>query len=186
MRQKIAVIIADSLVWHAEDIRSFPRAIHEHPTITSFVDYRSTIPYGPLDAMYSALVTLPSLESIGLQQRMTGAESALDHPDSLTELLRLPSLRNFTPALCQATANALMEGTAITKLQFIHCSFSAGESGDMLANGLSRNTSVSSIKVVSPLDQAIVDALATSLSLNSTLRRLDLRWQHREHDYDWS
>jgi hypothetical protein len=46
----------------------------------------------------------------------------------------------------------------------------------MMANALSSNTSVSQIKVVSFLDQALFDALETALPLNSTLRRLELRW----------
>jgi hypothetical protein len=54
--------------------------------------------------------------------------------ESLTELLRVPSLRSvcfdrfsFTTVLCQATANALMEGTAVANLEFSDCSFPAEE-----------------------------------------------------------
>jgi hypothetical protein len=54
----------------------------------------------------------------------------------------------FTSALCQSTANALMEGKVITNLDFRgDCSFAAGECAVILANGLSRNTSVSYIEV---------------------------------------
>jgi hypothetical protein len=103
----------------------------------------------------------------------------LVHHESLTELLRVPSLRSvyinscsFTSALCQATANALMEGTAITNLEFLACSFSVEASTAMLTKGLSRNTSVSQLKVMSPLDQVLYSALATPLQSNSTLQEL--------------
>jgi hypothetical protein len=192
LRQKIAVNITDIVYWDAEQCRLFAQAIHGHPTITSFED-GETFPYASLDSLYSALATLPALESIGLcgGRRRTPRlddEATLAHPESLTELLRVPSLRSvafdyfdFTPALCQATANALMEGTAITKLEFINCLFTAEGGAAMLAHGLSRNTSVSDVKVMSSLDQTLFDVLATALPSNSTLKRLDLYWQ-RESD----
>jgi hypothetical protein len=87
------------------------------------------IPEESMDALYSALATLPALESLifcntGRHARPED-ESAIANHESLTELLRVPSLRSvwfdyfsFTPALCQATAHALMKGTAVTKLDF--------------------------------------------------------------------
>jgi hypothetical protein len=103
----------------------------------------------------------------------------LANPESLAELLRAPSLRSvyfrefdFTSALSQATAKALMGGTAITCLEFYDCSFSAEGSAAVVANALIRNTSVSKIKVVSAVDQVLYSALATALPLNSTLRGL--------------
>jgi hypothetical protein len=111
-------------------------------------------------------------------------------PESLTELLRVPSLRSvcfcdfhFTRALCQATANALMEGKAVTNLEFAWCSFSAEGSDAIMANGLARNTSVSHIEVVSEIEvQALFDALGAALPLNSTLRHLDLDRHRRYSD----
>jgi hypothetical protein len=202
VRQKIEVNISDVLAWNVEESRLFARAIHGHPTITSFADGLG-FPYESLDALYSALATMPALESISLSgfdlETMPEDESALAHPESLTELLRVPSLRSvcfsefdITSALCQATANALMEGTAITSLEFALCSFFAEGSASALimANGLSRNTSVTRIKVMSTLDQALYDALAMALPLNSTLRRLDLNrdltWQDGDVDHDLS
>jgi hypothetical protein len=161
VRQKIAVKIAGVFVWDVEQSRCFARAIHGHPTITSFVegDDDYYFPYESLDALYSALATLPALQSIRLSKYQPHAppddESAVAHPESLTELLRIPSLRSVyfrdfdcTPALWQATANALMEGTAITDLEFLYRSFSAGECAAMMASGLSRNTSVRHFKVL--------------------------------------
>jgi hypothetical protein len=108
-------------------------------------------------------------------------ESALANPESLTELLRVLTLRSvlfhhfsFTPALWYATANALMEGTEITKLEFDKCSFSAEESAAIMATGLSRNTSVTSIIVRCNNARAFFDALAAALPSNSTLRHLEL------------
>jgi hypothetical protein len=196
VRQKVEVKIGRFRPWDAEQSRLFARAIHGHPTITSFVDGDKNFSYESLDSLYSALATLPALELIRLcgSNELTTpvSESALAHPESLTELLRVSTLRSvsfvrfsFTPALCQATANALTDGTAITKLEFKECSFSAKGSAVMMANALGRNTSVSHIKVVSTRDQALFDALATALPSNSTLRRLDLSWEEREaDDYD--
>jgi hypothetical protein len=113
--------------------------------------------------------------------------------ESLGRLLRVASLRSvsfrcfyFTHARCQATANALMEGTAITSVEFTECSFSTGECAVMMANGLSRKTSVSHIKVASPLDQALCSALATALPSNSTLRCLILQRNDHDDDHDLS
>jgi hypothetical protein len=124
---------------------------------------------------------------------MPGDESAVALPESLTELLRVPSLRSvcfrefdFTPALCQATTNALMEGIAITSLEFDFCSISAGECAAMMASGLSKNTSLRYFKVVSSRDQWLFDVLATALPSNSTLQRLNLRWRESAYDYNLS
>jgi hypothetical protein len=143
-------------------------------------------PHEASDTLYSALATLPALESVRLSNSRNA--SALANPESLTELLRLPSLRSvafdyfcFTPALCQATANALMEGTAVTKLELRFCSFSAPECASMMANGFSRNTSVSNIKASfdEQFDPTLYIALATALPSNSTLRDLSVGLQHQ-------
>jgi hypothetical protein len=183
VRQNVSVNLYGFDVWAVGDVQALARAIRGHPTITSFVDSRGMFPYESLDALYSALATLPALESIALSNRGLHAqpedEYALAYPESLTELLRVPTLRSvhfhrfsFTRALCQATANALTEGTAFNKLVFRSCEFAAGECAAIIANGLGRNTSVTCIDVVSPLDQALYNALAMALPLNLTLRGL--------------
>jgi hypothetical protein len=139
--------------WDVEDVQAFGRAIRGHPTITSF-DSNRHFPYKCMDLLFSALVTVPSLKSIDISHRYLYGriddESTLANPESLTELLRLPTLRSvvfysfiFTPTLCRALANALMEGMVVTKLEFEGCSFSAPECVGMMANGLSGNASVS-------------------------------------------
>jgi hypothetical protein len=187
VRQRITLIVTPDededrgSAWRAENSRSFARAIHGHPTITCF-EGGNRFPYECLGVLYSALATLPALESICLFNRglhTPDDESVLANPESLTELLRVPSLRSvhfygfyFTRALCHATANALMEGTAITKLDIRHCSFPAEESAAVMAKGLARNTSVLSISVEGSLDVALIGALALALQSNFTLQEL--------------
>jgi hypothetical protein len=97
--------------------------------------------------------------------------------------LRLPTLRSvcfrhfyFTRALCQATANALTEGTAITSLGISSCTYGAVGGAEILAKALRLNTSVSDIEVEPPYDDvALFDALAAALPSNSTLRNLLIR-----------
>jgi hypothetical protein len=183
VRQEVSVVLNDdSDLWTVRELQALARAIRGHPTITAF-NTRHNVPYGSMDSLYSALATLPALESVRLSDRglhtRPEAEFAYTNPESLTDLLRAPTLRSvsflrflFPRALCQATANALMEGAAITKLEFEKCSFPDGESDAIMANGFSRNTSVSHISVVSPPDQALNGALATALPSNSTLQEL--------------
>jgi hypothetical protein len=174
--------------WAVEDVQALGRAICGHPSITSFDSGRS-IPHKFMDSLFSALATVSSLKSINISYRSpyerVDNESALVNPESLTRLLRSPSLRSacfegfyFKHALCRALANVLAEGMAVTKLAFAKCSFSALECAGMIANGLSRNTSLSQMKVAFPLDQALSSALATALPSNSTLQDLSLMCSH--------
>jgi hypothetical protein len=184
VRQRIALDVTNIPGWHAEDCRSFARAIHGHPTITYF-EGSGRFPFESVDTLHSALATLPALESISLKNSGYQARpedgSTMAHHESLTALLRVPSLRSvsfnyfsFTPTLYQATANAFMEGTAVTNLTFINCAFSTEGSDVMMANGLARNTSVSCIKVEWDHDGALCNVLAVALPSNSTLRDLSL------------
>jgi hypothetical protein len=192
IRKKLRIHLDGERLFAAEESRSFARAIHGHPTITCFKDNSGVFPYEASDALYSALATLPALESVELSGRLDTRpedESALANPESLGGVLRIPSLRSvsfdqfsFTPALCQATANALMEGTGVTKLNFLYCSFSSDECAAMMANGLSRNTSVISITVASEENGALFDALAAALPSNSTLRELSFGFSPSDDD----
>jgi hypothetical protein len=190
VRQRITMDITEALAWDVEESRLLVRAIHGHPTITGF-DVGRNFPHESSDALYSALATLPALEAIRLCRRQIRAEdeSPLAHPESLTELLRVPSLRSvgfdffdFTPALSRATANALMEGTVITTLEFISCTFPEGGSAAVLANALTRNTSVSYIEVDSPFGGTLNGALAAALPLNSMWRDLVLSGRRFDDD----
>lgn len=65
VRQNIKFsVITNTLGWHAEDSRSFARAIQGHPTITSFATDALLFPHESLNALYSALATLPALKLI--------------------------------------------------------------------------------------------------------------------------
>jgi hypothetical protein len=191
VRQRITIDITEALAWDLEESRLIVRAIYRHPTISGFEVGRN-FPYESMDALYSALATLPALESVKLSAPPE-EEITLINPESLTELLRVPSLWSvgfddfdFTPALCQATANALTEGTAIDRLEFTRCSFSAEGSAAILANALTRNTSVSYIEVDSSFDGTLYGALAAALPLNSTLQDLVLSNRRIDDDDDFS
>jgi hypothetical protein len=200
VRQKVEIILRDSEMWDVEAVQALARKIRGHPAITSFGQDTIMFPcYASLDSLYSVLATLPALKSVNLghrrQQPQPDEGSTLAHHESLTELLLSPSLRtvsfgpSFTPALCQATANALMGDTAVTNLHFSKCSFSAGESAAILGNGFGRNTSVSHIKVVMPFDETLNGALAAALPSNSTLQVLAfdaLPWEDPVAHVDWS
>jgi hypothetical protein len=180
VRQRIAIDIYGYRAWDAEDSRSFAKAIHGHPTITSCQVGRNF----SHESLYSELATLPALESVKLCRRQIRPEDeiTLARPESLSELLRVPSLRSvrfdkfdFTPALFRSMASALMEGTAVAKLEFRDCSFPAVECNDRMTNGLSRNTMVISIIAYECKNaRALFDALPAALSSNSTLTHLEL------------
>jgi hypothetical protein len=189
VRQNVTVSISDERLRSMEEVQPFARAICGHPSIKLLQD-NGRFPYESLDTLFSTLATLPALESVTLRapEVRQADESNLAHPESLTKLLRAPSLRfvyliyfKFTRALCQATANALMEGTAVTRLDFSACSFSSEESAAILANGLSRNTSVASITIHCSGAQVLFDVLAAALPSNSTLRNLHLLDQQDYH-----
>jgi hypothetical protein len=185
VRQKVRVEIgAESDLWAVGEVQALARAIHGHPMITSFDSGGCNFLYENLDSLYSALATLPALESMRLSSSgLLVTESTMANPESLTKQLRVPTLQAvsfcdfyFTSALCQATANALMEGTAITNLTFIECSFPAEEEcAAIMATGLSRNTSVISIIVRCRNARLFFDALAAAIPSNPTLRHLVLR-----------
>jgi hypothetical protein len=137
--------------------------------------------------LYSALATSPGLKLVGLsfgrRQAWSEHESALANPESLTEALRVFSLRfvcfhrfSFTPTRWQATASALVEGTAVTKLAYRECSFSAGDCAAIMATGLSGKTSVISIFIVQCSNaRVLLDALAAAIQSDFTLRHVKLR-----------
>jgi hypothetical protein len=196
VRQKIRITLTGLDPWAVGEMQALAMAIRGHPTITSFGGCYNFpyFPYECLDSLYTALAALPALESITLtnRERRPEDEYALANSESLTELLRLPALRSvhfrhfsFTPALCQGTANALTEGTVITDIKFSECTFSAGECASILANGFSRNASVLSIIVQCDENvSALLDALAATLPVNSTLQDLSFTSDDDNDDDD--
>jgi hypothetical protein len=178
LRQNVTVEVDSEHLWYAGEVQALAHAIRGHPTIIGFRSNRC-LPYESMDSLYSALATLPALEAVKLSA-IRDDGTTLANPESLRDLLRVPSLRSvsfyefhFTSALCQATANALTEGTAITDLEFSDCSFYGEGGAAVVVNGLSTNTSVTSF-AVALLDEAFYSALAAALQSNSTLGHLDL------------
>jgi hypothetical protein len=185
VRQKVNLDISEYHRWATEEVQPFARAIRWHPSF----DGGRNFPYEFVDTLYSTLATLPALESITCYNWARAEdESTLTNLKSLTELLRVPTLRfvhfrwfSFTPAFCQAAANVLIEGTAITNIKFSICEFSDGECATIMANGLTRNTSVISISVIFPFTEALVSVLAAALPSNSTLQELSS--SGKQYDY---
>jgi hypothetical protein len=109
----------------------------------------------------------------------------------MAELLRAPSLRSiefchfcFTDALCQATANALKEGAAITSLAFHRCSFPDGKS-EKIASALKRNATLTTFSIYSDgVNEAFYDAMAASLLSNLDARTANYL-QLRAHRTQW-
>jgi hypothetical protein len=188
VRQSVKIKIDAPYQWETEEMLPFVQAIHGHPTITGFEVGYGRFPYESMSMLYSTLATLPALESVELGALEPDEGSTLANPETLTELLRVPTLLSvkfycfyFTRALCQATANALAEGTEITDLEFEDCRFSDEECAVMMANCLSKNTSVTSIRVdESPFDEALKCASAAALVSNSTLRLLSFEASHTD------
>jgi hypothetical protein len=186
LRQNVNIKIDAQYEWETEEVLPFVHAIRGHPSIVGFEVGEGRFPYESMSILYSALATLPALETVELRTLEPDEGSTLVNPETLTELLRVPTLLSvkfchfyFTRALCQATANAFTEGTEIADLEFEDCQFSDEECALMMANGLSRNTSLASIEVdESPFDEALKCASAAALASNSKLQFLSYEASH--------
>jgi hypothetical protein len=189
IRQKVKVDLEtddDEYWWDAEESRSFARVIHGHPTITGFADSSGVFPYEAWDVLYSALATLPALESIALSNRGLNQQHELHlaDPESLGRLLRVPSLRYvffsqfyFTHALWRATVNALVEGRVVTKLEFDACSFAALQvdwSPIFLALGKNKGLKTLKVDMNGWTEESLCTAMQNGLAMNETLESLDL------------
>jgi hypothetical protein len=168
-----------------EETRAFPRAVRGHPVITR-MNTRSSFHFESTDILCSALATLPNLQSVFLGHRALGREEVpnLGRPESMTELLRVPSLRSvefhafcFTNPMCEATANALKEGSVVTTLHLDNCSFPEG-GGEKIVSALKRNATLTTFLIsTDSINEAFCDAMAASLLSNSMLQYLDIGMQ---------
>jgi hypothetical protein len=182
IRHNIMLVIYSGHIRGTEDMRAFVAAIQGHPAITS-VDTRGSFRFELTGILCSALATLPNLEDVTLWHLPLGREEVpeLGRPESVTELLRAPFLRSvefyyssFTNALCEATANALKEGAAITSLKFHRCSFTEG-GREKIVSALMRNATLTPFLINSDnIKEAFCDAMAASLLSNSTLQELTI------------
>jgi hypothetical protein len=187
-QSKIQLRIIDGPIEGAEDMRTFARAIQEHPAITRFDTSRGGFSFENTAALCSVLTSLPNLECALVRQQRPGREevSTFRFPESMTEFLRAPSLRIvefrnfcFTSSLCQATAVALSQGSSIVSVVLDECSFPEGGS-EKIASALKENATLTTFKISpSPgtsTHQAFYDAVAVSLLSNSTLQELSVRY----------
>jgi hypothetical protein len=186
IRQSVIVDIDGFCQWGSVETLPFVQAIHGHPTIKGFDVGNGRIPYESMSMLCSTLATLPALTQVQLHAIEPDDGITLANPETLTELLCVPSLRSvkfsrfyFTRALCQATANALAKGTNIIDLDFNDCKFSDGDCAIMMTDGLSKNRSVANIRVdEAPFYGVLKCAVAAALALNSTLRLLSFEDWH--------
>jgi hypothetical protein len=174
---------AEEVEAFAEEVEAFASAIRGHRTITDISIVGSDVfSFRFFGTVLAALSTLPALQSVSLCQH-SDADDELD-PGHLTELLRAPQLRavafaNFDStnlALCQATANTLRNGTAITCLVFYDCSFVEG--GDaIIVSALAENTTLTSMTFTDhpPANNEVrYSTMGESLLSNSTLQELSI------------
>jgi hypothetical protein len=76
VRQSVTIKIDHcSYQWATQIMLPFAQAIRGHPTITSFLVGNHRAPYESMSILYSALATLPALESVQL---------CCDEPDAST------------------------------------------------------------------------------------------------------
>lgn len=135
-----------------EDMPALTRAIQGHPAITSFNSTGAFL-HETFDTMCSALATLPNLNRCIFYYRyylQLGREDVptFQRPESVTDLLRAPSLRSMhflrfrcPRNICEAIAIALRYGSSMTLLSFCECSFPEGGS-EIIASALEENSSV--------------------------------------------
>jgi hypothetical protein len=144
---RIILDIISGYIAGTEEMRAFARAIQGHPAITRVDTVAGGFRFESIHILCSALATLPNLEHVMLSHQTMGREEEgeLGRPESITGLLRVPSLRSveflsfcFTYALCEATAKALKEGAAVTSLRLNVCYFPEGGS-EKVASALKSN-----------------------------------------------
>jgi hypothetical protein len=200
LRNKIELEIDDGNVWGIEDVRGLSRVIRMNPMMQRF-DPVNAFPFESTDTLCSALATVPALERVSFAHHPRDLESeerrralSLVNPESLTEVLQLPSLRSvgfrsfyFTKRLCRAVAVALKEGSArINTLNFNRCSFLEQGGAALIASALKRNETVTWFRLEqSPFDEAFCDAMAVSLLTNATLRDLTLDLPRDSNSSTW-
>lgn len=188
IQTRTALNIDNVKVWGTKDVRALSKVIRANPMIQRF-QTANVIPLESLDTICSALATLPALERVSFAHQPHDIESeegrcaiSLVDPEPLTEVLRLPSLRSvgfrsfyFTKTLCRAVTVALKEGSDISTINLVRCSFLEQDSAALIASALKRNKTVTTFRFQqSPFDEAFCDAMAVSLLTNTTLLDLTL------------
>jgi hypothetical protein len=142
VRQKIDLRLDGGSSWFENKVNRFTHAIQGIRTIWSF-NSGHVIYWDDIHELLSALASLPSLEivTIGHYPFQGDADDAFESPESLTKLLKLPSLRSiefscfrFTADLCQALLAAFNEGSFVTDLWLTDCFL--GKTGTNMAESV--------------------------------------------------
>jgi hypothetical protein len=172
-----------SLLWDTDALPAFAGAIHGQAMISTF-STGNAFTFDCLDILCSALLTLPALENVHFEQpeHDDGDGEGPEEEQSLESMVKLiqsPTLQqvnfeciDFTNTLCQAVAKALKEGSEITDLHFLGCSFPEG-GGAVIARALKTNTTLESLVSDEGTDEVFCEVLAAALLSNSTLQYLD-------------
>jgi hypothetical protein len=167
------------LLWDTETLPAFAGVIRGHAMITSF-STGNAFAFDCLDILCSALRTLPALENVFFDHDDGEGPEEAQSLESMVKLLQSPTLRIvefeavvLTNTLCQAVAKALKEGSEITDLRFLGCSFPEG-GGAVIARALKTNTTLEHLDVCdAEADEVFYEVLAAALLSNSTLQYLE-------------
>jgi hypothetical protein len=200
VRQKIELRLDGGSSWFENKVNRFTCAIQGLRNIWIFNSWH-VIVWDEIHELLSALATLvPSLEIAIIGHYPFGEdypgfggifEVNFDSPESLTELLKLPSLRSiefsrlhFKPDLCQALLAAFNEGSVVTDLRLTDCFLGHDDNWENLGRGrnsgilhaLQRSTKLETLYLVgNDFDSLFYEAMAAILLTNTTLKDLTLQ-----------
>jgi hypothetical protein len=117
-----------------ETLPGFARVIHGQVRITGF-NTGAGFPFHCSSILCSALLTLPALENVSFHYTVGEGPEEEQSLESMVKLLQLSTLRlvmfesiDFTNTHSQAVTKALKEGSEITNLRLVGCSFPEGGS----------------------------------------------------------
>jgi hypothetical protein len=185
LRQAFSFVISGRYVnadYSREDMKVLARAIRRHPTITDFKT-ESDFTADTFHILLSALATLPSLQAATLGLKNVRGMH-FEHPEALKELMLSPSLQKvyfsfftFTGPLCRALGEALQEGSHISCLSLVCCTFLACDNANnsgLVAKALEQNTTLTSVILHGNFPKEFYDAFAVVLLINTTLTNLEV------------
>jgi hypothetical protein len=179
LRRGIQLYMQDG---NTETLPAFARAIHGHAMITRFFTGEG-FPFGCLDILCSALLTLPALKEISFMHDDGHGQEEGQSLESMIKLLQSPILRKvtfenveFTNTLSQAVAKALKERAEITHLRFLDCCFPDGENVfcEVLAAALLSNSTLQRLKFDGSGRCSFLSQLFLALQVNHSLKKLSI------------
>jgi hypothetical protein len=180
LRRGIELNIGDDQrsLWNLDSLPLFAGAIHGQAMIKGF-NTGNAFPFGCLDILCFALLTLPALENVMFKHYDSDGPEEGQSLESMVKLLQSSILRkvhfdsvDFTITLSEAIAKALKERSKITDLIFWSCPFPEGGSA-VIASALTTNTTLENLLFDKGNDKVFYEDLAAALLSNSTLRSLE-------------